>query len=106
MKTSLKTKLYGVSLAAMVVFTATQIQMFSSSKTARADVNNETRIQYYYVREYQGKVAVFSENEKAPDTVYDVYIENLPEKDKNLLKIGLRAESEEELQQIIEDYID
>lgn len=104
MKTTLKTKLYGISLAALIVFAATQIQSFSSNKTARANADNSSRTQYYYVKEYQGKIAVFSENEKAPDTVYDVYIDNLPEKDKKLLKTGLRAESEEELQQIIEDY--
>lgn len=106
MKTSLKTKLYGISLAALLIFAATQIQIFSADKAAQVKTENITRAQYYYVREYQGKIAVFKDNEKKPDAVYDVYVSNLPEKDKNLLQNGLRAESEEELQQIIEDYLD
>lgn len=59
---------------------------------------------YYTVTEYQGKIAVFKNNDKIPFDVYDTYVEYLPEHDRQLLIDGIRADTPDELQKIIEDY--
>lgn len=41
---------------------------------------------------------------QAPFRVLDVYVETLPYQDKLSLKEGIKVISEEELQQLIEDY--
>lgn len=59
---------------------------------------------YYTVTEYQGKIAVFKNNDTIPLDVYDTYVSFLPEHDRQLLKEGIRANNTAELQKIIEDY--
>lgn len=59
---------------------------------------------YYTVMEYQGKIAVFKNENTIPLDVYDSYVAYLPEHDRQLLKDGIRADSPSELQKIIEDY--
>lgn len=61
-------------------------------------------IDYYTVTEYQGKIAVFKNNDTVPLDVYDSYVSVLPQHDRELLKNGIRTESTSELQRIIEDY--
>lgn len=58
----------------------------------------------YTVSEYEGKVAVFKNSDKVPFEVYESYVSLLPESDRERLKKGIRTESTEELQKIIEDY--
>lgn len=61
-------------------------------------------IDYYTITEYQGKIAVFKNDDTIPIDVYDSYVSVLPQHDRELLKNGIRTESTSELQQIIEDY--
>ncbi len=61
----------------------------------------ETR---YKVAEYQGKIAVFKNNSEIPLDIFDEYVSALPLHDRELLEKGILAETEEELQKIIEDY--
>lgn len=59
---------------------------------------------YYTVAEYQGKIAVFKNNENVPIDIYDTYVSTLPQHDRTLLEEGIRIETTEELQKLIEDY--
>ncbi len=59
---------------------------------------------YYTIKEYNGKVAVFKNNEVNPTTVFESYTSLLPEKDRQRLQNGIRVESKEELQKVIEDF--
>ena len=61
-------------------------------------------IDYYTITEYQGKIAVFKNDDTIPIDVYDSYVSVLPQHDRELLKNGIRTESTSELQKIIEDY--
>lgn len=62
------------------------------------------RNDYYTVAEYQGKIAVFKNTDTIPLDVYDTYVSEFPEHDRQLLKEGIRADNPGELQKIIEDY--
>ena len=59
---------------------------------------------YYTMSEYKGKIAVFKNGENVPIDIYDVYVSTLPQHDRTLLEEGIRIETPEELQRIIEDY--
>lgn len=61
-------------------------------------------VEYYKVAEYQGKIAVFKNEENIPIEVYESYISVLPQHDRELLKDGIKVTSTEELQKVIEDY--
>lgn len=59
---------------------------------------------YYTIAEYQGKIAVFINEEPIPIDIYETYVYSLPEHDREALSKGIRVENVEELQKIIEDY--
>ena len=59
---------------------------------------------YYTIKEYQGKIAVFINAEPIPIDIYETYVYSLPEHDREALAKGIRVEGVEELQRIVEDY--
>lgn len=59
----------------------------------------------YYLREYQGKLAVFLPEKSVPEKVFDVYLSTLPPYDRGQLQMGVPVADFEELVQRIEDYI-
>lgn len=59
---------------------------------------------YYTVKEYQGKVAIFNSKSNLPLNIFDTYVSTLPQHDRMLLEEGITIENIEELQRIIEDY--
>lgn len=58
----------------------------------------------YTVREYEGQVAVFSEDSELPVKVFDTSVSALPQCDRELLELGITVETPEELQKLIEDF--
>ena len=59
----------------------------------------------YYLREHNGKLAVFTPHSDVPELVFDVYLSTLPAYDRGQLQMGIPIYSYEELVQRIEDYI-
>ncbi len=59
---------------------------------------------YFTIKEYEGKVAVYKNNETKPYVVYDSYVSLLPEQDIELLKKGIVTDDKLYLQSVIEDY--
>ncbi len=58
----------------------------------------------YILKDYNGHLAVFNYGESSPIEEFDVPTESFGEYDKNMLKKGIAAYSDEELQKLIEDY--
>ena len=56
----------------------------------------------YTVKEHEGRVGIYENGELT--YLLDVYTKTLPKSDRDLLKEGIMAYSEAELQKIIEDY--
>ena len=56
----------------------------------------------YLVKEFNGKIGVYLNGDFQYDL--DIYVITLPEKDKQLLSEGIRASSEQELNEIISTY--
>jgi len=58
----------------------------------------------YILRDYDGYVAIFVENEpKLPVTVTDIQVSTLRELDRKLLVTGMKVKGHEELVMILED---
>lgn len=59
---------------------------------------------YYTIKEYEGKIAVYKNAEASPYVIYDSYTSLLPEQDRQRLKKGIVTDDTEYLQKVIEDY--
>lgn len=59
----------------------------------------------YVLRDYDGKLAVFHKEGLEPVEVFDVFVESLPEMDREILRNGLETTSKKQLLLWIEDYI-
>lgn len=58
----------------------------------------------YIVKDFNGNVAVFSKNVMDhPFRITNVYTKSLPAKDRAMLKMGVEAENESELNELLED---
>ena len=58
----------------------------------------------YLVQEYSGKIAVYRDGGSSPYRIYDVYVNTLPEYDRDLLAQGIPVETLAQLNRLIEDY--
>ena len=58
----------------------------------------------YVVKEYGGKLAVFTQDETQPIAVYDVYIHLLPENDIELLRKGIAVDDDYTLMKTLENF--
>ncbi len=58
----------------------------------------------YIVREYEGMIGVFAENEDEPLYTVDVAVELLPEADRKMLAAGITVSGRERLNSVLEDY--
>ena len=59
---------------------------------------------YYTVKDYEGKIAIFRNEDTQPFIVYDSYISSLPQADQEKLKNGIIITNTDDLQRAIEDY--
>ncbi len=58
----------------------------------------------YIVKEYGGKLAVFTQDEPQPIAVYEVYVHLLPENDIEILRKGIPVDNDYTLLKTLENY--
>ncbi|MBR4092684.1 MAG: hypothetical protein IKK32_05765 [Oscillospiraceae bacterium] len=95
------------SLALLSLATMTISVMTDNDNTETKVINAETVItekRYYILKEYNGKIASFYYDDERPIDVFDVSVNSFGEYDKQALYKGIIADSEEELNRLIEDY--
>lgn len=71
---------------------------------AENTVSQTTAQQTYLLKDYQGKIALYTEGAKTPQKVYDVYLTNLPELDQQNLKEGIPVLDQKHLEKLLEDF--
>lgn len=71
-----------------------------SAFEAFADMSDS---EIYTVKKYREKIGIFKNGETAPETVLDVYVFSLPERDRILLNVGFDV-TDDKLFSVIEDY--
>jgi hypothetical protein len=69
-----------------------------------ASVGSENEDTVYLVKEYQGHIGVFRDQEPTPFEEIQIDVSIFPEIDQQLLKQGIKAYGPEELNRVIEDY--
>ena len=60
--------------------------------------------EFYILKEYNGKIAVYSSNSKKPIEITNASTAKLPKSDQEALKDGIKAESKKELNRLLEDF--
>ena len=66
--------------------------------------NTENAETIFLLGESGGKLAVFSPDRQTVYEIFDVYINTLPDYDKNLLLDGIQIKTPEQLYSLLEDY--
>ncbi len=99
---------------AAVLFTATILTVLfitcavaarPAEKVSNAPLSSQTKKQVYYIlKEYKGKIAVFSSDDEIPIHQIDVLVDSLPERDQEKLKKGIKTSNPEEALLMAEDY--
>ena len=92
------------SLIFAIIFISFLIFCFAFSQKKNQESKQTVANQGYIIASYQDKIAVFTQNDKVPIEIYDVYISTLPEKDQKDIIKGIYVESKTKLNELIEDY--
>ena len=74
-----------------------------SESTTETESQTETQKTEYLVKNYEGKIGIFTENGTLV-RIIDVYIKTLPKADQRLLEKGFSVTDESELRAILQDY--
>lgn len=83
----------------------------SSQENNESDGNNSnintmtSQADIYTVKAYKGHIGVFLNNEAEPFKEINISLEGLPQADQDVLKEGIKANTQSQLQIILEDYI-
>lgn len=92
-------------LFAAIAVTALVFTLFPAQSQAQVekptDTTNET---IYYLKDYNGRLAVFSEGSESPFKITEVEIKTLPEYDQKTLRQGVKAHGQKELTRLLEDF--
>ncbi len=81
-------------------------QESAASHTDNSNITTMTsQSNIYTIKEYNGHIGVFLNDETHPYKEVNVSLSTLPEEDQELLKKGITANSQGEVQIILEDYI-
>ena len=76
----------------------------SNSKPCLVKKENTDKNTLYELKEYEGNIAIFKSNEKTPYKITSISIKDLPKKDREILRGGIKVSSENELNALLEDY--
>jgi hypothetical protein len=76
----------------------------TSSQETSGIITMASKIDKYIVKEYNGRIGLFYNDETKPREVYDSDVSTLPEKDQEELKKGIVIKDRNSVHKIIEDY--
>ena len=116
MKHSILGTVFSIFIVSIIVMILSFVSD-DSYKSSKADASQDSIIKdvetqdssqnqnIYILKEYDGKLAVFRENQSKPYQVFNVYVKTLPAFDQGQLKQGIHVDGDDELSSLIEDYI-
>lgn len=101
MKVIFKIFVCAVMIAAAVIFSS----MALSSNGNSAQPAEAASDAAYILREWNGYIGIFYANDlKKPFSVTDIQIATLRENDRQMLSVGIEADTQEQLMRLLEDY--
>lgn len=77
---------------------------FSTLSTQAVNTSPSDRETKFVLREHEGRIGVFLNDETSPCEILGVYVFTLPEADRAALKIGITVYGTDALRGIIEDF--
>lgn len=69
-----------------------------------AQQTTEAKTPRYTFSQYEGRLALYERGYAMPVEIYDVYLDTFPEEDQQRIRAGIPADSDTDIQKIIEDY--
>lgn len=84
------------------IFLAGVLKERNETNTAKAQSASQEEL--FLLAESNGKIAVYKNGENEPFCILEVQVNELPERDRQLLQSGIAVQGEEELYSLIEDY--
>lgn len=75
-----------------------------TSSVSETPKNTSQTEQFYILKEYNGKIAIFSSNSDTPINITNASVAKLPKDDQQSLKEGIKAKDEQELNRLLEDF--
>lgn len=92
--------------SAVIVLACTGLILFNVYKkpVKQSSAESVTQQEYYILKDYCGKIAVFKGDSSTPEQIYDIFTNTLPEQDITMLTHGIEVKSENELTELINDY--
>ena len=98
-------KCIGLAISSLIGVTAVGLFCLSAGETkAAVRPNSEVAVPKYTFTVYQNKLALYERGYAMPVEIFDVYLDTLPKEEQEKIKAGICAESDAEIQKIIEDY--
>lgn len=92
----------GVAAIAGVVLLTGTGKMSSGPETTTSV--SEKIEQKYILKDYMGRIAVFSDGSETPKEIYEIYTRTLPEEDAEKIKKGIEIYGPDELTKVLADY--
>lgn len=102
-----KTLLKCIGIVLSISLAAVFVGIFSlSAGEAKGTVQQNTDVAApkYTFSAYQGRLALYERGFSMPVEIYDVYLDTFPQDEQEKITAGICAESDAEIQKIIEDY--
>lgn len=94
-----------ISLCALVILGLSAVFSLNAGETpAAANEVTQDAVPKYTFSQYQGQLALYERGFAMPVEIYDVYLEMLPAEEQQKVIDGISAQTDEEIQKIIEDY--
>ncbi|MGN0571250.1 MAG: hypothetical protein ACI4K9_03620 [Candidatus Fimenecus sp.] len=98
-------KCIGVVVCTLIFVGAVGVFSLSAGETKdTAQQNTKASVPKYTFSVYQGRLALYERGFAMPVEIFDVYLDTLPQEEQEKIKTGICAESDAEIQKIIEDY--
>ncbi len=95
-------------ISALILSSVILITSSTNNRKEKMNIIKTTNIseteRNYILKDYNGRIALFFENDEKPLKIYNIFTDSLPEYDAESLKIGIIV-NQNELNNVLSDYI-
>lgn len=101
---NVKRRAYILAVTAAASLAAVVLLLLLGARQPEQPADPSSALPRYTIGEYDGRLAVYTDQQELPQQIYDVYLSTLPEEEQFRIRNGIQVEDELELQQLLEDY--
>lgn len=96
-----------ITIITVIIFLSVTIIITNNVSNEEQDKipNQEIEETLYTLKDYNGQIALFINDNITPTEMYNIFTKSLPEADAAALKEGVTAENEKELNRLLEEYL-